>query len=279
MIIVVLWYCMTPSFCAGCSVQPTDELTVTQSHNSYPLHFLFAADAIIVTQSGVCLWKSSWERQVGWEKTRENELMRAAASLSNNRRENGVKRTQNHLSKWTIFYFCDRWLYKEHLRVYLWHMRANFLQHVWLNVYACVQTAMFDDVSFTTGSLCFHRSLWAGWIFPAALWKVTVWMTDGRAAKMKHTFSVNFLNIYNFEECFYLVRKLNLRKNGVVEYSRQSVVNMVDHMIEVFTWLKPQGVTGLIGVNDDLHRQKDCMKDLILNRVNKGKTLLLFCIS
>lgn len=192
-----------------------------------------------------------------------NELMRAAASFSNNRRENGVKRTQNHLSKWTIFYFCDRWLYKEHLRVYLWHMRTNFLQHVWLNVYACVQTAMFDDVSFTTGSLCFHRSLWAGRIFPAALWKVTVWMTDGRAAKMKHIFPVNFPNIYSFEECFYLVSKWNLRKNGVVEYSRQSIVNMVDHMIEVFTWLKPQGVTGLIGVNDDLHRQKNCMKDLI----------------
>lgn len=57
---------------------------------------------------------------------------------------------------------------------------------VWLHVYKCVQILMFDDnVSFTTGPLGFHWSLWARWILPAAVRKVAVWMTDGRAGKIK----------------------------------------------------------------------------------------------
>lgn len=44
-------HCMTPLFC----VQPSEALTVTQSQSSYPLHFLLAADAIVVAESGVRL--------------------------------------------------------------------------------------------------------------------------------------------------------------------------------------------------------------------------------
>lgn len=32
---------------------------------------------------------------------------------------------------------------------------------------------------------------------------------------------------------------------------------MADHMIEVLTWLEPQGVTGLVGVDDNL-----CVKEM-----------------
>ena len=54
------------SFCAQCDMA-LKALTVaqTQSHSSYPLHFLLAADAIIVAQSGIGLWEASWERQAG----------------------------------------------------------------------------------------------------------------------------------------------------------------------------------------------------------------------
>ena len=54
---------------------------------------------------------------------------------------------------------------------------------------------------------------------------------------------------------FYLAK--HLRENGVVEYSRQGKINVADHMIEMLARLKPQGVTGLVSVDNNLHR--DCM--------------------
>lgn len=60
--------------CSLCAVRRValKALTVaqTQSHSSYPLHFLLAADAIIVTQSGIGLREASWETQTGEENKR-----------------------------------------------------------------------------------------------------------------------------------------------------------------------------------------------------------------
>lgn len=42
------------------------------------------------------------------------------------------------------------------------------------------------------------------------------------------------------------------RKNGVVEDSRQSEVDMADHVAEVIAGLKPQRVAGLVCVDDNL---------------------------
>lgn len=42
------------------------------------------------------------------------------------------------------------------------------------------------------------------------------------------------------------------RKNGVVENSRQSKVDMADHMAEMIAGLKPQRVAGLVCVDDNL---------------------------
>lgn len=47
------------------------------------------------------------------------------------------------------------------------------------------QHMLNEEVCFTTGSLSLHRSLGAGRILPAALGKVTVWVTYGRAANIK----------------------------------------------------------------------------------------------
>lgn len=35
---------------------------------------------------------------------------------------------------------------------------------------------------------------------------------------------------------------------------------MADHMIEVFAGLEPQGVTGLVGVDNNLHKKKKAGK-------------------
>lgn len=45
----------------------------------------------------------------------------------------------------------------------------------------------------------------------------------------------------------------HLRKDGVVEYSGQGEINLADHMIEVFAGLEPQGVTGLVSIDNNLH--------------------------
>ena len=54
------------------------------------------------------------------------------------------------------------------------------------------------------------------------------------------------------------MRRGHLRKNGVVEYSRERVINMADHMIDMFPRFKPQAEAGLVSVDDDLHRIVNC---------------------
>lgn len=124
------------------------------------------------------------------EKTREKKnktgmsWWRTAASFGNNRRENAVCL----IDQSSIFVADD---FKKNICEACELTSSRVCQlHVSLSVcvYACVEVAMFDDnVSFTTGPLGFHWSLWAGRILPAAFRKVTVWMTDGRAAKIKET--------------------------------------------------------------------------------------------
>lgn len=46
------------------------------------------------------------------------------------------------------------------------------------------------------------------------------------------------------------------RKHGVVEYSRQCVVNVADHIVEVLARLEVQRVAGLVRVDDDLREKK-----------------------
>lgn len=104
-----------------------------------------------------------------------------------------------HLSKLSIFYLCvsskrNIW---ETIRVVCvptssWVCQVQFTYCVCecTCVFVCNFLCLMIKVSFTTGPLCFHWSFWAGRILPAALWKVTVWVTDGWAANIKETKNV-----------------------------------------------------------------------------------------
>lgn len=126
---------------------------------------------------------------------------------------------------------------------------------VWLPVYACVQIPMFDDnVSFTAGPLCLHWSLGAGWILPAALRKVTVWMTDGRAANIKETDTVrNHLSFDNcankghpslnfpiFHHCTDVTIYSHFILRGTDTYAKMELLNIRDRakFIWLTTWLR-----------------------------------------
>lgn len=137
------------------------------------------------------------ERGRNKQKRGKKELMRTAASFSSKWQKREENTHRNICPNYQSF-ICVTALKRTSGRAFVKYVcqlpleSAKWCTHahicVWLPVYACVQIPMFDDnVSFTAGPLCLHWSLGAGWILPAALWKVTVWMTDGRAANIKET--------------------------------------------------------------------------------------------
>lgn len=84
------------------------------------------------------------------------------------------------------------------------------------------------------------------------------WERDGTSFRRDIIANIIY-NLSGFQSCqvqeSMLPENGHLRENRVVEYSGQGKVNVADHMTEVVTWLKPQGISGLVQVYDDLHRK------------------------
>lgn len=62
-----------------------------------------------------------------------------------------------------------------------------------------------------------------------------------------------------------------LRVNGVVEDSRQGVVDVADHVIQLILRLQPQRVGGLVRVDDNLQVDDGTFQHKALERGRKKK--------